>query len=196
MSLLIENLEGNKMKKNEKQITSYIEKVISEAAAAENHENDVQYQYLLIDNDLLFAIKSKYQRVRRRIEYRLLHNLERNFGLCFNLVYPDKPFENIDCFKASHYSIYDQTNGITPNNSFMEWTCFGRKVTVTSVYGIRPDNELGMAHLNRLKENGYDFTVGSSEQKWELFKEAYERAYGETPMDGFRKMKKFYESQQ
>ena len=86
---------------------------LAESAKAENRPNDVRYQYIIIGNDLLFVIKSQYQKVRRRIEYRLLRNLKRNFGLRFNLI--DGVFSN------SKYGIYE---GIDPNRSFMEWDFF------------------------------------------------------------------------
>lgn len=178
---------------NELKLYSYIEKVINEAALTEQRPNDVQYQFLIIENDLLFAIKSNYQRVRRRIEYRLLNNLKRNFGLRFNLVYPDSLSENHDCFRESAYRAYDSGNCIDANNAFMEWNCFGHNMIITSCYGLRSHNELGLPHLNKLLEFGYDYTKSSDNKNWTKFETAYEQAYGEIPLIGFLKMKKAYE---
>lgn len=161
---------------NEFALLYYIDKVISESTKAENRPNDVRYQYIIIGNDLLFVIKSKYQKIRRRIEYRLLHNLERNFGLRFNLI--DSAFSN------SKYGIYE---GIDPNRSFMEWNCFKQEVTIFYCNGIRPNGELGRPHLELLKENGFDY---SSDKNWNLFEEAYEKAYGELPIMAVLKMQK------
>ncbi len=152
---------------------------LSESAKAENRPNDVQYQYIIIGNDLLFVIKSKYQKVRRRIEYRLLHNLERNFGLRFNLI--DGVFSN------SKYGIYE---GIDPNRSFMEWDCFKQKVIIFYCNGIRPDGELCGSYLKDLKKNGFDYCC---DKDWNLFEVAYEKAYGELPIIAVLKMQKEYE---
>lgn len=180
------------MKVNEKDLKRYIEKVISEAAVAENRENDVQYQYLIIDNDLLFAVKSKYRRILRKIGFRLFKNLERNFGLHFNFVYSNLFVEFGECFRSSVYSICDQKSaGIDPNHSFVEWDCLGRKVTITYAHGIRPKAELGLPHLMKLKVCGYNYETDMWD--WNTFKTAYEKAYGETPMEGFKKIKKLYD---
>lgn len=180
---------------NEFALYYYIDKVIAESAAKEQGPNDVRYQFLIIGNDLLFAIKSQYQRVRRRIEYRLLHNLERNFGLHFNLVYTDGHGCNIDCFRESKYRVYDSQNGIDANNAFMEWRCFGRNMIITSCYGLRPFNQLGLPHLNKLLECGYDYANSADNKNWTKFETAYERAYGELPIMGFLKMQKEYEKE-
>lgn len=152
---------------------------LAESAKAENRPNDVRYQYIIIGNDLLFVIKSQYQKVRRRIEYRLLRNLERNFGLRFNLIDGD--------FSNSKYGIYE---GIDPNRSFMEWDFFKQKVTIFYCNGIRPNEELGLNHLEVLKKNGFDY---SRDKNWSMFEKAYEKAYGELPVTGFLKMQKKYE---
>lgn len=164
---------------NEFSLLYYIDKVIAESAKAENRPNDVRYQYIIIGNDLLFVIKSQYQKVRRRIEYRLLRNLKRNFGLRFNLI--DGVFSN------SKYGIYE---GIDPNRSFMEWDFFKQKVTIFYCNGIRPNEELGLNHLEVLKKNGFDY---SRDKNWSMFEKAYEKAYGELPVTGFLKMQKKYE---
>ncbi len=152
---------------------------LAESAKAENRPNDVRYQYIIIGNDILFVIKSQYQKVRRRIEYRLLRNLERNFGLRFNLI--DGAFSN------SKYGIYE---GIDPNRSFMEWDCLKQKVTIFYCNGIRSNKELGFHHLEVLKKNGFDY---SCDKDWNLFETAYEKAYGELPIMTVLKRRKEYE---
>ena len=55
---------------------------------------------------------------------------------------------------------------------------------------IRPNEELGLNHLEVLKNNGFDY---SRDKNWSMFEKAYEKAYGELPVTGFLKMQKKYE---
>ena len=65
-------------------LENYINKCIADACTSTSKKNDVRYQYRIIGNHLLFAIKSRYQDVKTRVEFRLLNNLQKNFGLDFN----------------------------------------------------------------------------------------------------------------
>ncbi|MCM1215390.1 MAG: hypothetical protein NC548_12830 [Lachnospiraceae bacterium] len=171
------------------QAKKYIDKVIQESCASEKRENDVEYDILIVDDDLLFAIKSKYQRVRRRIYYRLRNNLYKNFGLHFHLVMPSSSAEDYDSFMACKYIIYDK---ISPNHTFMFWDLFGKKYAVASVYGIRPEDELGICHLTVMKSQGYDYCEDHDTENWKKYIDAYKAAYGEEPIEGHRKAKAHY----
>lgn len=171
-----------------KNLEKYINKCIADACASTNKENDVRYQYRIIGNHLLFAIKSRYQDVKTRVEFRLLNNLQKNFGLDFNLVYPDPLHENRACFDATKFDLYP--DGIDPNDSIDVWTVFGKKYTIRTFAGNRPYEEDAIEHLNKLREHGYDYLTDNCISSWEKFKAAYEAAYGMTPMQGYEAVEK------
>lgn len=178
------------MKKNERNIKEYIERCIKDACATENCENDVEYIYRIIEDQFIFAISSKYKKVRNRIEYRLLHNLKKNFGYAFNLVYPNPYREFTECWKSGVFSIYEISN-IDPNHAidiFELWN--GKKFILCSMYGNRPYEELGENHINKLIENGFSYYNNPS---WDNFVSSYRAAYDMTPMEGFLLARKEYE---
>jgi len=169
-------------------LEKYINKCIADACTSTSKKNDVRYQYRIIGNHLLFAIKSRYQDVKIRVEFRLLNNLQKNFGLDFNLVYPDPLHESSDCFEVAKFDLYP--DGIDPNHSIDVWTVFGKKYTIRAFAGIRPYEEEALVHLNKLGEHGYDYMADDTISAWEKFKAAYEAAYGMTPMQGYKAVEK------
>lgn len=69
-------------KYNIKRLRSYIEKAIADACKSENRPNDVTFDAFIIDNAaLLLILHCKYQRVQRRVYYRILNNVTKHFGL-------------------------------------------------------------------------------------------------------------------
>lgn len=61
----------------------YIEKVIKDAYKSEGRKykkDTCKWFYVVIDNDLIYRIYTPYSRVTSRIEYRLNHNITKNFG--------------------------------------------------------------------------------------------------------------------
>lgn len=176
------------------QVEKYLNTVIEDSAKSEQRPNDVRFEYLIVDDNLLFAMKSGFQRVMYRISYRLSHNLFKNFGVHFNLIYPwGYSWHDVSTEPGSICNELDgygnPVGDIDPNHSFMTWEFFGKKVTIRSVYGIRPDAELGTPHLEKLAACGYDY---DGTQLWEDFERAYNAAYGESLLDGARREIKRY----
>ncbi len=175
-----------------KSLERYINKVVEEACAAEGRKNDVRYEYKIIENILVFAIKSQYIRVRRRIEYRLMRNLKKNFGLEFNLVYPNPMHEGVEgLWEGAIIDTFPWSQGVDPNNSFMRIIIFGKQYTLRSVYGIYEHEEEynAVPYLNELKKHGYDY---EQNQSWSVFEDAFKQAFNKTPYDGFLEMLKKY----
>ena len=176
-------------------VRQYIEKVIQEACDSEKRPNDVKFEYqVLPDKTLLFSIKTQYLRVQRRVIYRLHKNLKKNFGLTFNQLYPDPIRMDSEIREEAVYDLYPVSQGVDPNHSCLPITVFGKRYTIRSLYGIRPDEELGMPHLTKLKEHGFDFEANYPPEKvWEIFIKAYIDAYGDPPMKEALVQKKYYQ---
>lgn len=175
-------------------VRQYIEKVIQEACDSEKRPNDVKFKYqLLPDKTLLFSIKTQYLRVQRRVIYRLHKNLKKNFGLTFNQLYPDPIRMDSEIREEAVYDLYPISQGVDPNHSCLPITVFGKRYTIRSLYGIRPDEELGMPHLTKLKEHGFDFEANYPPEKvWEIFVKAYIDAYGDPPMKEALAQEEYY----
>ncbi len=163
---------------NEERLQEYIEKVISDACSSEKRPNDVKYQYRLIGNNLLFAIRSNYRKVRVRAEYRLLKNLPKNFGLSFHLVSPDPAHENDACRYAAKFDLFPLSQGVDPNHSVDNWEVFGRQYTIRAYPSVYP-LERGLSHLQRLKACGFDY---ETDWDWETFLRAFIAAYDRGPL--------------
>lgn len=75
------------MNKFDERIISYIEKVISDAFVSENRENDSEYVlYSLNSKHYILWIKSGWQRVLNRIDYRLAQNFRKNFKVGISIM--------------------------------------------------------------------------------------------------------------
>ena len=165
-------------------LKQYIDRVIDEACKSEGRENKVRYQACLIDNNLIFAFKCRYIRVRKKIEYRLLKNLKKNFGLDFSLVMSDPLHERPDVLEATKFDLFPISCGVDPNYSVAEWTVFGKKYLIRSFERkhlnpfVRNDSgrEGFRKHLQAMKDHGYDYREKHS---WSDYEQAYEAAYGE-----------------
>lgn len=161
------------------ELVAYINVCIKDACEAENRDNDVEFQYMIIKKELIFGIKSKYQKVRRRVEYRLLRNLKKNFGYNFNIVYPESIKET--GYSDSIFRILKSNLGVPVNHAICKWNLFGNEYYLSSNYGNRPKSELGMDHINKLHKNGYDYPNGG----WDSYCDAFNKTYGMSPMDSF-----------
>lgn len=173
-------MEKRIITKNDK-LDIYINKCIEDACKAEKRENDVKFQYMIIGKELIFGIKSKYMRVRRRIEYRLLRNLKKNFGYTLNLVYPFSIQET--GLLDSMFEIFE-TDYIPFSHAICKWTLFDKEYYVIYCLGNRPNDELGIQHIKKLEENGFNYPNGN----WEEFSDAFFKAYNMTPFDSFIKV--------
>lgn len=161
-------------------LDTYINKCIADACASEKRDNDVEFQYMIIKKELIFGIKSKYQGVRRRVEYRLLRNLKKNFGYNFNIVYPESIRET--GYSDSNFRIVKSNLGV-PANAICTWNLFGNEYYISSNYGNRPKSELGVNHINKLKENGWSYP----DDTWDNYCDAFIKAYNMNPMTSFTK---------
>lgn len=164
---------------NLQELVAYINVCIKDACEAENRDNDVEFQYMIIKKELIFGIKSKYQKVRRRVEYRLLRNLKKNFGYNFNIVYPDSIRET--GFKDSAFKLHELRCGVPVNHGIAIWELFEKEYYLSANDGNRPKLELECDHIKKLHENGYDYPNGG----WDSYCDAFNKTYGMSPMDSF-----------
>lgn len=166
-------------------IKKYIDLCIEQSCEAEGRENDVRYWYKIINDELLFFIRTKYNRVKRRIIHRMLRNLPKNFGLTFTLVYPYAVKEGMEYLEKRVYDIMSIDTGIDPNYAIDLWKIDGQGWVIRSAYGNHPDDgELNaMKHLNALKEHGYDYMKIEDRKDWKKFYDAFFAVYGMTPFD-------------
>lgn len=66
-----------------KKIDRYFERCIIDAYKSENREykpEDINWFYVIVDNQILFSVNTPYTRVSRKIECRIRHNINKNFG--------------------------------------------------------------------------------------------------------------------
>lgn len=174
------------------EVCAYIDKVIVDACKAENRPNDVRYACRILNGALLFAIKTQYIRVRRRVEYRMLNNLNKNFGLSFSQVLPDAVHLS-DAYQKTAAFFVTEINpvvGINPHNSIGVWELFGKRYAICPYRfsliwsGSDPDNA-PLQYLETLRDcGGYDWTTDNfSNDVWESFLKAFVTVYHMTPMD-------------
>jgi len=142
----------------ESKIDRYINKVISDACLAEGKENDVQYQFRIVEDVVVFAIDTKFERVKRRVEYRLRNNIPKNFGLKFN--------EDFDIY----------IGGFDLNYSIMRWDVFGQFSTLRA-FGDK--EHLQPKHgENETLDFFIDRKYDQDESGWNSYLSDFEKVYG------------------
>lgn len=175
------------MTKNISTLDDYIRSAIAEACYRENRPDDVQYQYRIIKNYLLFAIKSRYKRVRNHVEDQLMRYVPFKYGLKVQVVYPD-PLHEVGNHIPIIFDLFLASEGVDPNHSCDEWVVFGKKYTIRYFRGLTTASsgkENALEHLALLEKNGYRYTYGK--ENWEDFRQAFRKAYGRDPIDSLWK---------
>lgn len=166
-------------------IISYINNVCVAACKSENRPIDIEYQFSFFeDNIFVFALKCKYDRVTRRIKYRLYRNFERNFpGLVFNDVTFDVRNHCIDECCCTMVGFDEMC--IDFNHAVSEWIMFGKWGTLA--YYMRSDkinphleNENGQNRYLYMVDHGFEyFNVKEGHNDWVKFCSEYERIFEE-----------------
>lgn len=174
-------------------VERYINKVIEDSAKAEDRPNDVEWVYKFIDGDLLFCMKSKYIRVMRRIMFRLNNNLQKNFGINFCMLMPDPMKYGNEYWQSKHWDLFEESQGVDPNNSCDYWEVFGKWYTIRMTLGLLEDWELGTPHIDKLQAAGYDWDK-QGPGSWDNFHEAFLKVYNKEPLAMALAMKEFYKS--
>lgn len=175
-------------------VIRYINRVCEDAAKSVNRDNDVQWQFCIIKNNVVFSMRSKYIKVRSRILYRLARNFDNKFkGLHFKFI-PAYTYDMRMRFTGMYdstrgFSVHELREGIDLNYSFAEWNFFGKPVTLQSFQ----DNELisedagkpGIKVANKHYENFVDLTgdpgYGMHTHDWGTYCKDYMRIYGHAP---------------
>lgn len=171
------------MRATKKNLDDYISRCVENACTTKGVKNDVQWDYRIIEDMLIFCISSKSRGVRILVENRLLRNLKKNFGLSFHLAYPGHSSnDSKECICVSKFELRNPDD-VSPNHSIDKWNVSGKSYVLTSVLGNRPVEELGQPHVTKLVNAGYDY----DNQSWEMFLEAYRLTYGQTPLECFLK---------
>ena len=168
--------------KNLQGLKEYISKVCKDACISEQRPIHVDYQYAIVEDKLIFAVRTKYQRVTRRINYRLDNNIGKNFGLVF-------------CNVEDIYSKIDFVSEcIDPNFSFASWVLFGKWGTLRCGEDsiLNPHlhiscHEYGEKNkYQRLCEAGYCPNLNYGEntaEEWKEFCDYHERVFGDRPYE-------------
>lgn len=132
------------MRCNAKQLRSYIETVISDACKSENRPNDVTFDAFLIDHKaLLLLLNCKYLRVRRKVYYRIINNLNKRFGLTVVETEDMPTLEGADYYTTSYadagYTVADIKVG--KQHYFISASCGGS--AVEKVHELLRDGDSG-----------------------------------------------------
>ena len=171
---------------NKAKLRKYIEKVIDDACKAEERPNDVQFEAYVIDkSSLLLVINTKFMRVKRRIYYRISHNIQRHFGLTMVSIYkvievqhPDFIMED-DRVDAG-YTVCDiKTN---KGHYFIWASAIGNKSHLIPE-SIRSGNQDAItAFRNKLESvGGHLYYYDDLDNAFEAYKADYLAAFGNEP---------------
>lgn len=172
---------------NTKRICDYINKVCAEAAASEGRPNDVKWQFCMVHNHMIFAMKTGYIRVWRRVMYRLQRNVEKNFGVQFKPISTNVRDSLSWDDKFHGYDFFPMSDGVDPNYSFTSWELFGEKGTLRAFRDellLNPQfnmegSKCASKHYQDLCElHGVEQIKYSS---WEDYCEDYKKLYGYEP---------------
>lgn len=169
---------------DKKKIISYINAVCIAACKSENRPIDVEYQFSIFREDIfIFAIKCKYNRVLRRIRYRLYNNFKKNFpDLIMNDVScPIREWEDGD---GNAHIVGFEPEMIDYNYSVAVWSLFGRWGTLSYFMNdpkINPhlENEDGRNRYTYMKDNGFEYMHKQDFGSWLKFCSEYNRIFGE-----------------
>lgn len=185
------------MKYSEESLRKYVKKCFEDAFKAENHHYDEKswsFEWIMIKNDkgiyqLYPIVQCKYQRVSRRVCYRLKNNLQKNFGLLY---------ENTDDLRCLFYgngqidcnftqAMFQTQNGNISLSVFDENTnpyenegkgqCM---ISYTFEKLLFNYWELNADLYNKLPENDKRRYLPQFMSKdWNTFKELYKKTFGE-----------------
>lgn len=169
---------------DKKKIISYINAVCIAACKSENRPVDVEYQFSIFREDIfIFAIKCKYDRVLRRIRYRLYNNFKKNF--------PDLIMNDVSCpirewnYKdGNSYLIHFKPELIDHNYSIAEWDLFGKWGTLSYYMddpSINPHlvTEDGKNRFLYMVDRGFEYIPDGNHDNWIKFLSEYYRVFRE-----------------
>ena len=172
-----------------KKIESYIEKVAKDAFLAEERQGKFQFQVCCLDDTVMLAFKTGYDRVDRRIVFRLVNNFQRNFGyrLFIKLRYamlmrrssgvPDKFHLEAEDVDINHTIAYCRMLG--------KWSavnCY-YKTGETAAY-LNPDfdNDADYSIIYKKMEELVENPSGfEGKRGWDEYCRLYNELYGFTP---------------
>lgn len=166
MRVSLERVRVNNMKYLEENLWKYIKKCFEDAFKAENRSYDEKlwsFEWIMIKNSKgiyqLYPIaQCKYQRVSRRVCYRLQNNLQKNFGLLY------KNTDDLRCLFYKDGQIdYNFTQAMfQTQNGNISLSVFDENTNPADLY-----NELSENDKRRILKD------------WNTFKELYKKTFGE-----------------
>ena len=171
-------------KYNIKRLRSYIEKAIADACKSENRPNDVTFDAFIIDNAaLLLILHCKYLRVQRRVYYRILNNVPKNFGLSIVDFYkvvdvPVPDYVAEEGYVEAGMTVADIKVG--KKHYFLWPSCRGK--CVDRAHEMLRDGDFDKRlEFGRLMESvgGSQFYVKELDSAYERYRADYKKAFGE-----------------
>lgn len=160
-------------------VKEYVKKVVNDSSIQEGRPScDTEFAIRIIGDDLLFAIKGPYTRVRRIVENRLMRTTKRFFGLNFHLVLPCTFQENSNLWNLSMYRLKEYLDS---TSALGLWEVFGQTYFIDAFLATVPDPE---THDEKLQEAGYDDSMeGTPTEQWNQYAAAFQKVYGMAPVD-------------
>lgn len=154
---------------------SYIDKVIRDSFRAEQRDiTNASFQYVQVtDETAILIVKVPYQRVLRRIIYRLEHNFKKNFDIEIDVYSP----LNRRIYLDTNYHIYEDQ--ISPHSCRARCDFGGKPHTISAFSHVISDDIEPMVYLNALKEHGFDYVESHtcSDEDWSKYTTALKEAY-------------------
>lgn len=171
-------------------IQNVIEYAINLAAKIERQPSDIEYRYIVIGDDLLFAIRSSHHSLRQRVENIIMDRLYKQTGYHFQLVYPDPAKENRRAFNDARYVAKSVDMGIDPRHTIDKWNIFGKPMYIDAKLPVCSEEDLPRNHVENLINAGYKYSIDASQiNTFEEYCGAYLEVYGYMPVDGYLKEK-------
>ena len=172
-------------------IERYILKVIDDACQAERRENRSKMQLCILDNTVMVAFRTGFDRVDRRVVYRLIKNFERNFEKEISIDNPNGRVYLHDWIPNTKYQLQGD-DGIDPNHSIASCKILGKFQSIVSCQKgpyINPDfeesAERGFSILYKKIRELYpeaEYLHYEGESGWKQYCVDYKKLYGHEPL--------------
>lgn len=157
-------------------LNQYFENCINDAYVSESRPIDSKrtvYWYIIIENQILFHIKTPYQRVTSKATRRINNNIEKNFGLITNGNYfIDTVLQPL--FVCNHFTVGKQHYFLCKKDKTGNEAIERRNQLLKAYYDCTDDD------LEKDSNNKYAIP----NLNWSDYKKLYIKAYGTSPEIG------------
>lgn len=171
-------------------LVSYFEHVVRDAYETEDRSlssHPVKYEMVVIRDTLIIRFQSHYQRIGKRIVYRMLHNFRKYIDVDELLIVSNMKYVEGE---TEYNCLCIYPNMIPPHHTIARCDFGGKFGTICDVvnhaYPVN-EEESPMCHLKRLSDAGFDYTrdgiSNCASEEWDRYASAMLECYGVTLTD-------------